>query len=57
MLERSVPVIPAEPGSVLMKTREDEAVDTKIQSAYWCGKAHSHDEMVMARCVECASGF
>jgi len=35
--EGPAPVTPAEPGSVLMKAREDEAVDAKTQSVYRSG--------------------
>jgi len=52
--EGPAPVTPAEPGSVLMKAREDEAVDT-IGVSVGSRKAHSYDEMVAVGRVECGA--
>ena len=37
LLEGLIPVTPAEPGMVLMKAKEDEAIDVATQSMYWSG--------------------
>ena len=35
--EGLAPTTPAEPGSVLMKARDDEAINGKVQLMYWFG--------------------
>ena len=48
LLEGSAVVMPAEPGSVLMKAREDEKVDTKTQTMFRSGVGKLIHEMVAA---------
>ena len=55
LLEGSAVVMPAEPGSVLMKAREDEKVDTKTQTMFRSGVGKLIHEMVATGCTKCSA--